>query len=479
MFGRLMRTGFNSRVAWTILGFASAGSLAQAQTPTEPSPAAVLGKRLFLENRLSNPGDNFLASCGSCHKANPSGGAVPSFADDQPRSLIPSHSRGEKSTTLRNTPSLVDVSQLKRFGHDGRYASLEEAIRAELGGRNLGWNESEAARAQSEIHTLLLNDGNEDAGADGQGSYVEQFKKSYDADLAKLKPEQTVDYVVKALGEYLATIKAARSSPWDAFASMNRIPVGPNLKRGEEPKVYAGRVFGRLGNQEGRLEIKLVDGLGPEAYEGFKIFYRGDGKPSSGNCVACHVPPLFTDGKFHNTGVAQSEYEKVHGTGSFARLNIPVTRPADTAKFRSLPDAKDPSRVDLGYWSYVDPAPAEKQGGETEEALLSRMAGAFKTPSLRNLSRSAPYLHNGSAATIEEALGQIVAMNKLAREGKARGIDPEYVAMNLSEKDIRPLAAYLRALDEVPREQFRQILLSAARHTNETPGLEGLQEESR
>ena len=42
-----------------------------------------------------------------------------------------------------------------------------------------------------------------------------------------------------------------------------------------------------------------------------------------GNCIACHAPPHFTDFGFHNNGVAQEDYDGVHGAGAFAALAIP------------------------------------------------------------------------------------------------------------------------------------------------------------
>ena len=43
-----------------------------------------------------------------------------------------------------------------------------------------------------------------------------------------------------------------------------------------------------------------------------------------------HVPPYFTDNSFHNLGISQVEYDRVHGDGAFQKLAIPV--------LQSLPD---------------------------------------------------------------------------------------------------------------------------------------------
>jgi cytochrome c peroxidase len=83
--------------------------------------------------------------------------------------------------------------------------------------------------------------------------------------------------------------------------------------------------------------------------EGLKVF-RG-----KGGCTACHIGPNFTDERFHNTGVAWRD----------GRL-------ADEGRF----------------------AVSE----------VERDRGAFKTPTLRDLTRTAPYMHDGSLATLDDVI---------------------------------------------------------------------------
>ena len=88
---------------------------------------------------------------------------------------------------------------------------------------------------------------------------------------------------------------------YDAFSHINRIPNGPQGDFPEEPIDTAGRIFGRLGNQEGRVQIKLPEGMTKEDYFAFKTFFSSDSfyYEKSGNCGACHGVGLFTDGKKH------------------------------------------------------------------------------------------------------------------------------------------------------------------------------------
>ena len=86
-------------------------------------------------------------------------------------------------------------------------------------------------------------------------------------------------------------------SIFDAFVYVNRIPDRADGK--ENAQDVAGRIFGRLANQEGRILLKLPPGMDGDVYNGFKTFLRSDGPKSVGNCVSCHSLPDFTDLQSH------------------------------------------------------------------------------------------------------------------------------------------------------------------------------------
>ena len=91
------------------------------------------------------------------------------------------------------------------------------------------------------------------------------------------------------------------------------------------------------------------DALSAQARDGLRIF-RG-----RGNCTACHLGPTFTDERFHNTGVAWQDGEL----------------------------------LDQGRYMVT---------GKEEDR------GAFKVPTLREVARTAPYMHDGSLATLEDVV---------------------------------------------------------------------------
>ncbi|MGB0578907.1 MAG: hypothetical protein ACPGVU_04315 [Limisphaerales bacterium] len=92
-------------------------------------------------------------------------------------------------------------------------------------------------------------------------------------------------------------LKGQQRSAFDAFVYVNRIPA--KADDWETPTDYAGRIYGRLANQEGRILLKLPPTMERKAYFGFKTFLGSEGDINVANCVSCHAPPIFTDLKAH------------------------------------------------------------------------------------------------------------------------------------------------------------------------------------
>jgi cytochrome c peroxidase len=116
--------------------------------------------------------------------------------------------------------------------------------------------------------------------------------------------------------------------------------------------------------------------LTPLQKSGMSLFF------GRANCSVCHPPPLFTDDAFHNIAVPQAGFEK------------PALFPFN-ARIRTAAAArgwKVPLDVDLGRQE----VPALQSS--------SHALGAFRTPSLRNVTRYHPYMHNGALASLEAVM---------------------------------------------------------------------------
>jgi cytochrome c peroxidase len=194
------------------------------------------------------------------------------------------------------------------------------------------------------------------------------------------------------------------------------------------------------------------------------------------NCTTCHTPPDFTDRNFHNNGASQDEYDSVHGTGKFAKLKIPsyeerlrqpdkylpatVKHPNATGLFRQVPTAENPNAADLGMWNiYVNPDYPRPQAQMQKllckpgalcdpKAILPLTIARFRTPPLRDLEDSSPFMHTGRFQTIEDVLHYYMRTSELARRGEIRNGAPELGGITIDEDDLQALAAFLRSLNE-------------------------------
>ena len=223
---------------------------------------------------------------------------------------------------------------------------------------------------------------------------------------------------------------------------------------------------------------KQAFAFGERELRGMRIFFRESGEGSVGNCIACHAAPHFSDYGFHNTGITRNQYDAVHGAGAFANLEIPdlKTRNADydawlpagekhpkaSGRFRAHIDKSTPGRLDLGVWNVFAnpdmPGPqarlrtilCQQSGGQNcrDDELLNSAIAAFKTPVLRNLGHSQPYMHNGAFADLKSVLAAYVANAAMARTAMPRNQAPALRAMRLDNADVDALVAFLKALNE-------------------------------
>ena len=116
--------------------------------------------------------------------------------------------------------------------------------------------------------------------------------------------------------------------------------------------------------------------LSPLQKRGLTVFF------GRANCAICHPPPLFTDDAFHNLAVPQAGFE----TSDLFPHNTAI-RTAVEAQGWTIP-----ADVDLGRQE-VPPLQS-----------ASHALGAFKTPTLRNVTLHHPYMHNGVFTTLNEVM---------------------------------------------------------------------------
>lgn len=331
-------------------------------------------------------------------------------------------------------------------------------------------------------------------------------------DVNTASDEQIVNAVARLIGVYVDQLRFVTNAdglnvnaPYDLFLARNALPTTPAF--GESDLDYARRLRSQLdalshpqfvaADVLRRFQLHLQAFAFTEAeLRGLRVFLREPADLAAGlssaeraaggvgNCISCHAPPQFSDFGLHNTGATQNEYDGLHGAGSFQALAIPSfderaapavadqalpptgAHPTRAGQFRAIATVATPGRTDLGAWnvfanedfprsqnavrsllcSGTPSATACTAISDTE--LLARAVAVFKTPGLRDLGDSQPYMHDGAFDTLEAALAFYAQSSALARAGNLRNADPRIANIAINAQDQADLAAILRALNE-------------------------------
>jgi cytochrome c peroxidase len=197
----------------------------------------------------------------------------------------------------------------------------------------------------------------------------------------------------------MATLEAVSAAAWKGqlgadpakvAASLNEVPVykamferafGEPATADNVPKAFAS-FFRTLnsGNSDWDLfQAGDTKAMGADELEGFKLF-------NAKGCATCHVPPLFTTYEFENVGIPGADEGR-----------------------------KDATKADAD-------------------------AGKFKVPSLRNVTLTAPYFHDGSVKTLDEAIAI------MAKGAKGPNVSTKLKPQKLTVKEARQLKLFLESL---------------------------------
>lgn len=346
--------------------------------------AAALGRELFGDPALSINGE---IACSSCH--------IPDayFTDGRPlaRAL---------GTAKRNTMTLVGSAWSPWQYWDGRRDSLWSQALTPM--------EDPAEQGSNRLHVVrtVLNDAAyrqqwtaifgeppdlsdrerfpEHAGPSGRKSWRKAWQSMRQED------REQVNRLFARIGKLLAawerTLKPPRTR-FDDYADTLR----------EEGADAAGNILSR------------------REKHGLKLFI------GKGNCIDCHNGPLFTNNEFHNTGI----------------LSAPGELP-DRGRMDGLREVLDDPFNCLGPYSDAGPrACSELQYVRSGPELL----GAFRTPGLRSVEHTAPYMHKGQIATLSAVIDHYDEA-PLAMIGHNEAEEP----LGLSGGEKRALEAFLLTL---------------------------------
>jgi cytochrome c peroxidase len=185
-------------------------------------------------------------------------------------------------------------------------------------------------------------------------------------------------------------------------------------------------ISGRTAFDDFRDALVKGDAAGIAAYaeaakRGLGIF------AGKGSCNVCHLGPAFTNGEFHDTGIPFF----------IEQGRVDPGRHAGIRKLRASPFNL------LGL--HNDDAERSTATGTRHVRLEHRNFGEFRTPSLRNLALTAPYMHNGRLATLRDVVNHYstISPDRLHADGEAI-LRP----LNLSEREAGDLIAFLETLQD-------------------------------
>jgi cytochrome c peroxidase len=361
--------------------------------------AIELGRRLFEDSRLSGAGEH---SCKTCH--DPARG----WTDGRTVAIA-------AGTGTRNTPSLWNVAQNRWFFWDGRADSLwSQALKpiehaAELDGSRL--QAAHLIDDDAELEALYaavfgplpeMSDTERFPRVGGPRAHDERRQAAWRTMAAE--DREAVNRVFANAGKAIAAFEATittRAAPFDRFVS--------DLRAG----------------------ITQSKAISPEAQRGLRLFL------GPGNCVFCHSGPNFSNKEFHDVRVPLRA-DASRDTGRLGGV-MELYKDEFTAAGPFSDDASSPRAEQIVYLNY-------------EAGLL----GHFKTPSLRNVALTPPYMHQGQYASLRDVVRHYSTLEDAVAPADPTHVEVLVRPFSLDEQEIDDLVAFLESLTSEPE-------LSAAR----------------
>ncbi|MEO2173302.1 MAG: cytochrome c peroxidase [bacterium] len=225
----------------------------------------------------------------------------------------------------------------------------------------------------------------------------------------------------------------ARLQQLDDYASVFRQVYGEDITAGnigaalaayEQTLIAAGSPFDQW--YFGKLDSAVGDGV----KSGFALFMRH-------GCIQCHTVDAsqgqFTDDDFHNTGIgfARTMQDPVRGTR--------IIKLAETISIQTEESFEGDNLNDLGRYEMT---------GHTGDRWK------YRTPTLRNVALTSPYMHDGSLSSLEDVIS-FYADGGVPNEG----LDDKIKPLNLTRIEISQLVLFLQSLTS----PHVQDLIEAAR----------------
>lgn len=390
----------------------------------EDPAAARLGQWIFYDKRFSGDGRT---SCASCH--DPAQG----WSDGRPTAQVMQAAEG---SLLRHTPTLWNVAYQRWLFWDGRADSLWAQALGPLenplehGGSRLQYAHllfadpplkeayealfgalpdlADSARfpakglpdpeldEEENPNGRLPGGGHQHAPAAGKSPQLKVLPQHAAWNSMLPEDRRAISRVFANIGKSIAAFERrllSRNAPFDEFVE--------GLREHDERKLAA---------------------LRPVAQRGLQLFL------GKARCHICHNGPWFSDREFHDVRVAPRGGGRASDAGRQGGLSRVRSDPFNgLGEFSD--DTQGAAELELGY------LPHHAHGW-----------GEFKTPGLRNVAVSAPYMHQGQFRTLRDVLGHYSTFEGALTQPPP--VERILQPLNLSEEEIDELLAFLESLTD-------------------------------
>ncbi|MDH5546980.1 MAG: hypothetical protein OEZ43_15420 [Gammaproteobacteria bacterium] len=345
------------------------------------------GRKLFFDPRFSQ---NETISCSSCHQVDKH------FTDGR------ATAKGLVETS-RNAPTIVGASEHTWFFHDGRSDSLWSQATGPLE------NPLEHGGNRIQYALIVFNDNS--------------LRKQYE-EIFGLMPD--ISDNVRFPLMRVSVDDAAYKKHWKAMSLQDRVSItqifvnmAKSIAAYETTLQPTTSRFDQYVNSLVKGEFdKAVSVYSSDEAAGLKLFI------GKANCFICHNSPLFSDREFHNVNTPPRKgFDFDWGRYSGAQQVL-------KSEFNCRSEYNDAANKNCEELTYITT--------EKDETI-----GSMKTPGLRDVSKTGPYMHAGQYKTLAEVIEHYNDPPPLTYRVT------DLFDIDLSKKEAEQLEKFLLSLDSI------------------------------
>lgn len=181
-------------------------------------------------------------------------------------------------------------------------------------------------------------------------------------------------------------------------------------------------LFAKSLKTTGDIQRSLHAQFGGNELRGLRVF------AGKGQCLICHNGPTLSDQQFHNIGLPSASGERGLNLGRSQGIIIARANPFSCGNIFKNEKKQTESCAELGY---------------LEEENVD-FVGAFKTPTLRQLSDTAPYGHDGRFVTLADVLNHYNQLTAKPAVGRA---EATLKPLGLTQNELQDLESFLMSLN--------------------------------